>query len=165
MSKRDIELKLFDTKTAVHRDDLPFPIKDVPDVYTVCWWIASRLTAQDFRKRVEGLREKMWRQPLKAPTKLPPCPDVPAAADIYRGGDAFSMQQTLEALLKPIVGDYDCAADGAYDERSAHPFKGGETAALERLNYYFFDSSHGKPPAATYKTTRNGVRALHLRPH
>lgn len=158
LSARDIPLKLFDQKTAVHREDLPFPLKDLPDVYT------------DFRKRVEGLRENMWREPLKAPTKLPPCPDVPDKADIYRGADSFSMQQTLEALLKPIVADYDCKPDGSVDERTAHPcvprpesdadrrsFKGGETAALERLNHYFFDSSHGKPPAATYKTTRNGM--------
>jgi len=39
------------------------------------------------------------------------------------------------------------------DERSAFPFKGGETAAWERLQHYFWDSEKLK----YYKKTRNGL--------
>jgi deoxyribodipyrimidine photo-lyase len=39
------------------------------------------------------------------------------------------------------------------DARSAFPFKGGETAALERLEYYFWDTEKLK----YYKKTRNGL--------
>jgi len=39
------------------------------------------------------------------------------------------------------------------DPRSAFPFKGGETAALERLNYYFWETEKLK----YYKKTRNGL--------
>jgi hypothetical protein len=39
------------------------------------------------------------------------------------------------------------------DVRSAFPFKGGETAAVERLNYYYWKSEC----VAKYKETRNGL--------
>ena len=39
------------------------------------------------------------------------------------------------------------------DKRAVLPFKGGETAALERLKYYFWDSNKVK----TYEETRNGM--------
>jgi deoxyribodipyrimidine photo-lyase len=37
--------------------------------------------------------------------------------------------------------------------KTAFPFKGGETAALERMNYYFFESKK----VSYYKKTRNGM--------
>ena len=39
------------------------------------------------------------------------------------------------------------------NSRSAIPFKGGETAALQRLHYYLWDSNK----VAKYKETRNGM--------
>ena len=39
------------------------------------------------------------------------------------------------------------------DKRAVLPFKGGETAALERLKYYFWESNKVK----TYEETRNGM--------
>ena len=39
------------------------------------------------------------------------------------------------------------------DPRSAFPFRGGEKAALERLNYYFWESQK----LSYYKKTRNGL--------
>lgn len=39
------------------------------------------------------------------------------------------------------------------DERSAFPFKGGEASAIERLNYYFWETEKLK----YYKKTRNGL--------
>jgi deoxyribodipyrimidine photo-lyase len=39
------------------------------------------------------------------------------------------------------------------DERAAIHFKGGETAAMERLNHYFFETK----ALANYKETRNGL--------
>jgi deoxyribodipyrimidine photo-lyase len=51
---------------------------------------------------------------------------------------------TLETLgfLKPI-----------FDARAVLPFKGGETAAMQRLKHYFFDTQS----LSTYKLTRNGL--------
>ena len=43
--------------------------------------------------------------------------------------------------------------DLAKDSRTAFPFKGGEIAANERLDYYFFESEK----LAFYKKTRNGL--------
>lgn len=40
-----------------------------------------------------------------------------------------------------------------WDERTVLPFQGGETAALERLQYYLWDTDLAK----TYKETRNGL--------
>lgn len=45
------------------------------------------------------------------------------------------------------------ADNEAIDERSAFPFKGGETAAWDRLNDYFYRHHHLK----NYKYTRNGL--------
>ena len=39
------------------------------------------------------------------------------------------------------------------DGRTAFPFKGGETAAIERVNYYYWQSNC----VAKYKETRNGM--------
>lgn len=39
------------------------------------------------------------------------------------------------------------------DKRSAFPFKGGESQALQRVNQYLFETHH----VATYKQTRNGL--------
>ncbi|MDT0557604.1 DASH family cryptochrome [Ichthyenterobacterium sp. W332] len=41
----------------------------------------------------------------------------------------------------------------AIDHRTAFPFKGGETEALERLEYYFFETKK----LGVYKKTRNGL--------
>jgi deoxyribodipyrimidine photo-lyase len=130
--------------------DLPFPsIADLSDVYTT------------FRKALEPLRERP-RSPLPIPTNLPPLvkksliPPQPAPFII-----PDSLVGILEALMKPLhsLSDLkeppswpDDSASGAVQTQSAHPFQGGETVALARVDYLL---SSGAMTA--YKDTRNGL--------
>jgi deoxyribodipyrimidine photo-lyase len=47
-------------------------------------------------------------------------------------------------------------SNNTIDDRSAHPFKGGEDAAWERLDHYFWQTE----ALAEYKQTRNGLIGL-----
>ncbi|KAG8747837.1 hypothetical protein FRC10_011283 [Ceratobasidium sp. 414] len=137
-------------RTLVHESDLPFKIPgQLPDIFAA------------FRKRVEDLGDKMVRPVLDDPSKIrwPEFPnidwsdnDAPFALppDVDEG-------QLIEQLLKPLVdrpvpGDSDPSSVFYEYKGSAFPLKGGETAARERLEYYM---SGAKPPAITYKDTRN----------
>ena len=68
-------------------------------------------------------------------------------------------EELLEYLMAPIRSEYPEAAGltgDAFkrDERSAVPFKGGETSALARLDEYFHQGSQGNPPpVAKYKVS------------
>lgn len=124
-----------------------FSVKDLPDVFT------------QFRKRVEG---GGFRNPVPAPNKLMPFPSLPKienAAGVYslEGQDLNSVISALHKPLfdNPAPGNHTKLRDSELDQvPSALPFKGGETEALERMEHYFGGS---KPPAATYKETRNGL--------
>ncbi|XP_064599699.1 cryptochrome DASH-like [Liolophura sinensis] len=68
----------------------------------------------------------------------------------------------MPAQLRPLPGgveggdipDYSAQVSlSEPDPRSAFPFRGGETAALERLQYYLW----GSDKVASYKETRNGM--------
>ncbi|KAG8738444.1 hypothetical protein FRC12_016758, partial [Ceratobasidium sp. 428] len=123
----------------------------LPDVFTA------------FRKRVEGLNDKMVRPVLDEPSKgkWSPFPkidwddkDAPFALP-----SDLDEKQLIEQLLAPLVdrpvpGDSDLSSVFYEHKGSAFPFKGGETAARERLEHYL---SGSKPPAITYKDTRNGM--------
>ena len=85
-----------------------------------------------FRKEVE--RYVPIREPLPAPQVLPAIPD-----EVERG-DAPAIQD-LGGEFPPTDG------------REALVFKGGETAGLERLNYYIWESGL----IHKYKETRNGL--------
>ena len=85
-----------------------------------------------FRKAVE--KESQVFPPFDAPTKLAPLPE----------GVEVGKLPTLQDLgleHQPI------------DEKGVLPFKGGERAALERLQHYFWDADRLK----VYKETRNGM--------
>lgn len=130
-------------------NDLPFRVADTPDVFT------------PFRSKVEGShRDSVGRTPLTMPRTFKPFPSAPSVVDptiIPSYGavvDALPMEQVLAYLLEPIKADYPEAAgktgaDYKRDERSAIPFKGGETSALERLDWYFHKGD--PPPVARYK--------------
>merc|ERR1711997_881092 len=129
--KYGIQVKSFWGATLYHKDDLPFnkirrnesQIPDVPDVYT------------EFRKSVEN-RTKV-RTPFGAPANLPPLPENVVSDEMPCDINVFgSLAANLELSTK-----------------SAFPFKGGETAALERLNEYLWGSN----AIITYKETRNGL--------
>jgi deoxyribodipyrimidine photo-lyase len=90
-------------------------------------------TFTQFRKETERLTPV--REPLPTPTRIPCVEDsgidpgeIPTLAD-------FGIPEPVE------------------DKRAAINWKGGETAGLDRLAYYLFDSH----AVATYKETRNGL--------
>lgn len=69
--------------------------------------------------------------------------------------DKTGLDALLPHLLAPLKGE---AGQGKYVDQprspdSAVPFKGGETAALERLHQYFHVGN--PPPVATYKVSEN----------
>ena len=127
-------------KTLVHPADAPFPAKETPDVFT------------SFRKAVEGLGDKMIRPCLPTPTSLPPAPRVEDVTSVLRPPDGKDkLENVLPHLLKPYNGQ---AAE--FHKHSAHPYKGGESAAFGRLEHYCVEGGK-KAPLASYKQTRNGL--------
>lgn len=114
--KLKCELKTFSTSTLYHAQDLPFSIKDIPDVFT------------NFRKRTE--KESQIRDIFPAPKaiKSPAIPEL-------------TLPRLEQLGLTQIKAD----------QRSAFPFKGGETEAYNRLNYYFNKTQL----ISKYKETRN----------
>lgn len=112
------ELETFSTSTLYHAEDLPFSIKDIPDVFTV------------FRKKTE--QDATIRPVFEAPLAIT-SPEIPPL-----------QLPTLKELGLKLT---------KIDKRAAIQFKGGETEALNRLNYYFFESKQ----LSVYKETRNGM--------
>ena len=137
------------TKEMIHKDDLPFPVANVPDVFT------------PFRKRVEALGDKMVRKMLEMPDHFLPFPNE--EEDPIRDDDNYGHQienwtfeKTLNCLFLPLKGSYELkyAAPGSLRHKaSAFPWMGGETSALDRLDYYFIAGR--PPPVSIYKETRN----------
>jgi len=112
------EFETVSTSTLYHAEDLPFAIKDIPDVFT------------NFRKRIE--KDAIIRAAFEKPRaiKSPSLPPV-----VLPELDQFG--------IRPFTAD----------PRAAIQFEGGETAALQRLQHYFFDTKS----LSDYKTTRNGL--------
>lgn len=114
------DLELFWGVTLYHIADLPFLVRQIPDVFT------------PFRKKVEKLAE--IREPFPTPDKLNSIDDkidsgeIPALSDL----GVEEIPKTNKAVLD---------------------FKGGEDAAFERLNHYFWESDELK----YYKWKRNGM--------
>ncbi|KUJ83686.1 DASH family cryptochrome [Microbulbifer flavimaris] len=110
----------------LHPDDVSFAVPaDVPRVFT------------KFRKHVE--KELKVRKPLSAP--LPRPTENLASAEPARKESSIP---DLEGLgLKAFTSD----------PRSAFPFRGGELAAQERIDQYFWQTENLR----TYKHTRNGL--------
>ncbi|OYU85402.1 MAG: cryptochrome DASH [Flavobacterium sp. BFFFF2] len=108
----------FSTSTMYHAEDLPFTLKDIPDVFT------------NFRKRVE--KDAAIRPVFETPTHIK-SPELPPI-------DLPSLEKWR--LTQPNM-----------DPRAVLAFKGGETAALQRLHHYLFDTQ----ALSVYKQTRNGL--------
>ena len=85
----------------------------------------------NFRKQVE--KKSAIEEPISTPEKLPTLPEV----------DTGNI---------PNLADFDLETP-VFDERAVLKFKGGETAAIERLNHYFWQADCLKE----YKETRNGM--------
>lgn len=85
----------------------------------------------NFRKQVE--KKSSIEEPLPTPNKLPSLPDI------YLGEIPTLQDLGVET--------------SSYDERAVLKFVGGETAALKRLQHYFWDTDC----LQNYKETRNGM--------
>jgi len=116
--KLGCELETFSTSTLYHAEDLPFSIKDIPDVFT------------NFRKKTE--QDAKIRKPFENPIQIN-SPEMPA----------LQLPTPKELHLKKEI----------IDSRAALQFKGGETEALRRLHYYFYETQS----LSQYKETRNGM--------
>ena len=116
--KLKCELKTFSTSTLYHAEDLPFSIRDIPDVFT------------NFRKKTE--KDAAIRTAFEAPNQIKSL-EIPVLN-----------LPTLDELGLEFIN---------IDSRAAIQFKGGETEAIKRLNYYFFETKC----ISNYKETRNGM--------
>lgn len=147
-------------RTLVHESDLPFSMPNqLPDVFSA------------FRKRVEGLNEKMIRRVLPEPTQgnWRPFPSLQGGGNTSDEQAFFSLPSEMtetrfvEQLVapltaRPVTGDGNPSL--AYHEipGTAFPFKGGESSARQRLEHYMGVGGAGVgSPAVTYKDTRNGL--------
>ncbi len=117
-----VAVQTFWGHTLYHPDDLPWPLAQLPEVFT------------HFRKRVE--RDTPIRAALPTPSALPPLPDI-----------AVGNNPTLADLgITPPRPD----------PRRVLAFTGGETAALARVQTYFWERDRLR----CYKETRNGMLAV-----
>lgn len=122
----NITMKSFWGLTLYHLEDLPFAsVRSLPDTYT------------EFRKNVE--------------TRCRVRPLIPTT-DRLKSLPAFLTNDHIGQIpaLKELVKDH---STETADARTAFPFSGGETAALDRLNHYLW----GTDLVARYKETRNGL--------
>jgi deoxyribodipyrimidine photo-lyase len=117
--KLQINLKHFIGHTLYHKEDLPFPIKDIPDVFA------------KFRKKTE--REGEIRAVFASPDKI-------------------TVPDNLPDTTIPDLADlgYETFED---DPRRVLDFKGGESAGMERLNDYLWQSDGFK----NFKQKKNGL--------
>lgn len=84
-------IKLFEGKSWIHSTDLPFPVEQLPDVFT------------HFRKQVE--RPDMFREPVQAPSKLKPFPkdvSIPDSAGLFPLSTKKE-EEVEKHLLKPLL--------------------------------------------------------------
>ncbi|KEF61909.1 uncharacterized protein A1O9_03481 [Exophiala aquamarina CBS 119918] len=130
-----------DEKYFIDDRDLPFDNpSDLPDVFT------------SYRKSVEPLREAP-RKTIPTPSSLPPMPSgLPVQTE------PFSLPETYDELesklMKPLKADPPLPDPVSFpaEAKSAHPFQGGSTEGLERLQ-----SLIGSGAMTQYKDTRNGL--------
>lgn len=118
LERHDCSLETFSTSTLYYAWDLPFPLKDIPDVFT------------RFRKQVES--EATIREVFAKPTTM--------------------VSPTIKPLLLPTLEQLGLPSLKA-DARTSFVYTGGETAAIQRLHYYLFETK----AVSSYKETRNGL--------
>lgn len=117
--------------TMIHLDDLPVPVRSIPDGFTA------------FRAKVEASAQPRALLPSPSKGQLPLPPRASLGAHSLAFEPAWQHIPYHGAQPEPVT-----------DPRGVLPFKGGEQAALERLNYYV----HGKQRlVADYFNTRNGL--------
>lgn len=142
-------IRFHHSKHLIHRDDIPFDVKDTPDVFT------------PFRKRVEALGKAMVRPLIPDLERFLPFPEseddkIVDDPNYGRQVEGLGMAGVLKHLLLPLTDTYESKYGDPNNPKhrsSAFPWGGGETCALDRLEYYF--TTGQPPPVATYKETRN----------
>lgn len=141
VGKLGVPVTLFDTAPLVDLRDLSFPISQIPNVFT------------PFRKRVEDAQlGRLGREPLPMPKAFKPFPQLLPLSKTY--GEQLDDRE-VDDLLPYLLSPLRASAETPHDPRSTFPYRGGETSALERLEFYF---KLGSPlPVAKYKETRNGL--------
>ncbi|KAL5529735.1 hypothetical protein ACEPAG_5720 [Sanghuangporus baumii] len=128
-----------DESTLIYRKDVPYPISELPDVFT------------SFKKSVEPLRANA-QEPIESIPSVPPLPiGIPPQTAPFSIPEA--LDDFIKALQKPLLEKPDVPLiifpEGT---ESAHPFIGGSRAAHERISHLL---SSGV--ASRYKETRNGL--------
>lgn len=103
--------------------DIPYNVDSIPKVFT------------EFRKKCE--QQVKVRKPLSIPEQ--------------KKINNYTCTSTIQSKIPNL--DHFGFTDFDVDSRSAFPFKGGEEAALERIEDYFFTSQN----LQNYKQTRNGL--------
>lgn len=110
---------------------------------------------------MEPLREQP-RTPLPAPEALPPLPEaslIPPQSSPFVIPDAY--EDVIANILKPLDLSRDLTKPPEWPTaksankpviKSAHPFQGGESHGLKRLDYLFTSGA-----MSSYKDTRNGL--------
>jgi deoxyribodipyrimidine photo-lyase len=131
------KLELYWGSTLFHIDDLPFKdletLSDMPDVFT------------PFKQKCEDRSQVRACFPAPKPGSLPlPAIEASALAFQPKGVEELNtvVPQGHPVLVPPIK-----------DPRAAMVFTGGESAALDRLKYYLWDSNL----IAEYFNIRNGM--------
>lgn len=121
-----IELKLYWQSTLLHTEDLPYPIRNLPDIFT------------DFRKSCEKIIKV--RSTFDTPKKILSLPI------------SFFAEKNQGYFQIPNLADFGMSTANP-DRRAVLDFVGGEDAALQRLENYFWVQDKLK----VYKETRNGL--------
>ena len=154
-------------------------IYDLANTAKTTWVYCNRERTQEELDVQDKLEEKLWsigqeiryaRGKMLYNTQDLPFP-ITHTPDIFTQfrkevEKMVSIREPFEAPREPFlpitteinVGEVPSLSDFGHnnivhDDRSVLQFKGGETAALERLNYYTFESRH----IDRYKQTRNGM--------
>ena len=132
LQKLDSILDLTPQQTLYAVEELPFSLNDLPDVFT------------NFRKKVE--KESIVSKPISIPKEL----------EKLKTSKENEFLTALEVTQVPNLDDFGFSASEKkllHNPKAVLNYKGGETEALNRLNYYLFESNL----LQTYKETRNGL--------
>lgn len=133
LSKLNVSLDVTFQQTLFDFEELPFELNNLPNIFT------------EFRKKVE--KYSIVSKPISIPKEL---------EELKQKGEKSNFSNQLEATEIPTLQDFgftEAEIKSLHHPKAVLKFEGGETAALQRLNYYLFESNL----LQTYKETRNGL--------
>ncbi|KAI0201773.1 cryptochrome [Astrocystis sublimbata] len=126
------------------RDVKPEGAQDLPDVFTT------------YRKMNEPLRERP--RPTVPRPAAGSLPKTVESSEMPSQAHPFEIPPSLEAFETALVAPIESAVPkvvAVEPGTSAHPFRGGEDSALQRLRYLIKSGN-----ASSYKTSRNGLLGM-----